>query len=147
MDEMEKFSSLDLEPTKLDDYHFTPLDTPIPEKLPEPWGWRMFVMPVQIKKISKGGIIFASQSVDAQMWLHAIGRVVALGPLCFRHQRYTAMGMTDEMKPKVGDLIIYSAKTPTRFFYKGVNIIVLNDDQFLARNPAPDTLDDYKFYA
>ena len=102
MDEMEKFSSLDLEPTKLDDYHFTPLDTPIPEKLPEPWGWRMFVMPVQIKKISKGGIIFASQSVDAQMWLHAIGRVVALGPLCFRHQRYTAMGMTDEMKPKVG---------------------------------------------
>lgn len=147
MDDMTHFSSFGPEPSKLDDTYFTPLETPIPAGLPEPFGWRMFVMPVQIKKVSKGGIILASQSIDAQLWLHAIGRIVALGPACFRSRRYTDMGMTRDMFPNVGDLIIYSAKTPTRFNYKGVNLIVLNDDQFLARNPDPETLDDYNFYA
>lgn len=119
--------------------------TPIPEGLPEPALYRMHVMPVQARTETKGGIMLPDETIDVQKWVHALGRVVGLGPLAFTSPTLLEMGLKPEMCPKIGDYILFSPRGPWRFTYRGVTILSMNDDQFYARVD-PDRLDGYSFH-
>lgn len=129
-----------------EEFELNDLDRPIPEGLPEPATYRMFVMPVGIKRRTKGGIILPDESIDAQKWLNAIGRVAKLGPACFKHPRYAELGLKREDFPQVGDLILYSAHAPQRFGFGGVRMIVLNDDHWFGKITDEESTSLFKFY-
>jgi co-chaperonin GroES (HSP10) len=129
-----------------EEFQLNDIERPIPDGLPDPATYRMFLMPVGIKRKTKGGIILPDTSIDAQKWLNAIGRVAKLGPGCFRHQKYKDLGLTEKDFPKVGDLILYSAHAPLRFGFKGVRMIVINDDHWYARVTDEASTGYFKWY-
>lgn len=139
------------------EFQLNDIDDPIPEGLPTPATYRMFVMPVGIKKSLKvmskddpsqqiGQIHMPDQAIDAELWLNCLGKVCKLGPACFKHPRYAELGLSEKDFPKVGDLILYSARAPLRFQFKGVRILVLNDDHWFANAISQETAGFFKFY-
>lgn len=100
-----------------------------------PFGWKVLVMPMRRETISKGGILIPQVVQDTDMYLNYIGRIVALGPLAFRHAKYSDMGLTREQEYKRGDWVIYPIYQYARIDFKGTKLIILNDDSFLGHVP------------
>ena len=109
------------------------IDEPVPEGLPEPPLWKIYVMPVGIKKKSRG-IILIDDAVDAQLWMHQLCKVCAVGPQVMKGPAYAEYDISEEEKPKVGELWLIDPKQPRRFAIDEThNIIIVNDDQLLGR--------------
>lgn len=121
------------------------IDTPIPEGMPEPTPFRLFAMPVRVRKVSKGGIILPDDSVDAQNWMHQLYKIAAIGKGIFSGPAYKGVDFDEADFPKVGELWLAQPKAPERFGYKGLNFVVLVDSQLRGRVD-PDHLDGYKFF-
>ena len=52
------------------------------EKLPNPTGWRLLVMPFKVKEETKGGIIIAQETLDRARVATQVGYVLKMGDLC-----------------------------------------------------------------
>ena len=50
------------------------------EKLPNPTGWRILVMPFQVKEETKGGIIIAQETLNRARAAVQVGYVLKNGP-------------------------------------------------------------------
>lgn len=57
-------------------------------RIPEPAGWRIMVQEYAPPKVTKGGVIIADQSADWHNSGNYIGRVLAMGPSCYQHQKF-----------------------------------------------------------
>ena len=53
------------------------------EKLPNPTGWRLLVMPFAVKEKTEGGIIIAQETLDRARVATQVGYVLKMGDLCF----------------------------------------------------------------
>ena len=125
-------------------------ETPDPSPLPEVLGWRLLVRPVEIRPKTKGGILLPDIVKDDAHYLNTVGRVLSVGPLAFRQEDYhlyttkDAMGFpAAQFDPwvKVGDFVLYGKNAGKRIVYKGVKLVLLNDDHVTMRVDNPDTLD------
>ncbi|MBX3504420.1 MAG: hypothetical protein KF895_03000 [Parvibaculum sp.] len=125
------------------DGHINFEDTPIPDGMPVPFGWRIFVMPVKPRAVSQGGILLPEQVMDAQSIMTFVGRICAIGPAAFKHKKYADLGMTEADFPKVGDLVMYNRSTPNQWEFKGVKLVTINDDHILGR---AETARGFKIY-
>lgn len=114
-----------------------PEDAKLPDEsaVLRPFGWRMLVMPVRPKMKSDGGILLPFTYQEGKEYLNYVGRIVALGSLCFRHDKYKRMGLTENETPKRGDWIVYPVYSYQRLDFKGTKLIILNDDSFLGIVP------------
>lgn len=121
------------------------IDSDVPEGLPEPSLWRVLLMPVGLKRRSRGGIIMPDDSVDAHLWMHMLFKVCALGPLAYEGPAWEGYKIPEEHRAKVGELWLADPKQPRRFAYKGWNFIICNDDQLLCRVD-PAYTEDLKFF-
>lgn len=83
----------------------------IPDAL-RPLGWRILIRPKPIKDMSDGGIALPGQAVDAKRHLNPVGQVIAMGPLCYRGERFQ-----EEPWCKVGDWVVFGQ-------YQGLRIDV-----------------------
>lgn len=105
-----------------------------PEIYPVPTGWRILVEPIKIEERSSGGIVLPESAVEAKEHLRYIGRVVSMGPLCYKHAKFEGGGPWCE----VGDYIAYGAyagqevKVHNRSKTKYVALRLINDDEVLA---------------
>ena len=62
------------------------------EKLPNPTGWRLLVMPFKVKEETKGGIIIAQETLDRARVATQVGYVLKMGDLCYKDQeRHTGI--------------------------------------------------------
>jgi co-chaperonin GroES (HSP10) len=109
------------------------LDVDVPEGLPEPPLWKVFVLPVRQRKVTKGGILLADETMDVQNWTHQLFKVAAVGKQVYRGKAYETYDIDDADRPKVGELWIVDPKQPRRFGFRGHTIIIINDDQLLGR--------------
>lgn len=101
-----------------------------------PFGWRLLVMPMRPEAKSKGGILIPQVRQDTDQYLNYVGRIISLGPLCFRHPKWSNQGFEfDTMAPRRGDWILYNINQYTRIDYRGTKLIILNDDAFAATVP------------
>lgn len=121
------------------------IDTELPEDffddLPRPSYWRVLVMPMKPREVSKGGIVLARANQEAQEILNFLGRVVALGPTAGVHERLGGDGTLPSHEfPKVGDHVIYGRYAGQPLLYRGVKLILINDDELLGTVPNPDLL-------
>lgn len=114
---------------RLNDEDFT-----IPEGIPQPQLWRMLVAPVQPKKKSAGGIIIVDETQDAEEALAFIGKVVAVGPLVGKKPEWPEGGY-DIM---VGDWVVFGRYAGQRFEYRGVKLLLLDDDNVMAKCDGPE---------
>ena len=51
------------------------------EKLPNPTGWRILVMPFKVKEKTEGGIIIAQETLDRARVATQVGYVLKMGDL------------------------------------------------------------------
>lgn len=108
---------------------------PKPGEVIVPFGWKILVMPMRQRSVTKGGILIPQTRQDTDQYLNYVGRIVALGSLAFKHSKYAAMGLGAGDIPKVGDWLIYPIYQYARIDFKGTKLILLNDDSFLATVP------------
>lgn len=101
----------------------------------EPFGWKILVMPMRPKAVSKGGILIPQVRQEQDQYLNYVGRVVALGPLAYKHSKYANMGMTEAHRYKRGDWVVYPVYQYQRIDFKGIKLVLMNDDSFLGRVP------------
>jgi co-chaperonin GroES (HSP10) len=106
------------------------------DALPKPLYWRLLVMPVRPKRISKGGIVLAESTQEAQKYLNYIGKVIAKGSLAFTDKRINA----EPNVPDVGQYIIYGRYAGQVITYKGIRMLIINDDEILATISSPEDL-------
>lgn len=117
---------------------------PDPDKIIVPFAWKILVMPMRPKMVSTGGIIIPQVRQDTDQYLNYVGRVVALGPLAYKHAKWGTMGLRPEDTPKIGDWVLYPIYQYQRIDFKGRKLILLNDDSFLAIVPTGVSPWDFK---
>lgn len=114
------------------------LSVKLPDDLPEPTLWRILVMPVQPKRMSKGGLVMPEQTIDAESTLNYIGKVVKCGPLVGRSPKYHDGNGFSQYQIEPGQWVIYGRYAGQRLEYKGLRFLVVNDDEIICRIPNPD---------
>ena len=106
------------------------------EKLPDPTGWRILVMPFQVKEETKGGIIIAQETLDRARAAVQVGYVLKKGPLCYADKERYPTGAWCEEK----DWVIFARYAGSRMEIDGGEIRMLNDDEILGTIVDPKDL-------
>ena len=106
------------------------------EKLPDPTGWRLLVMPFQVKEKTEGGIIIAQESLDRARAAVQVGYVLKMGPLCYEDKDKYPTGAW--CKPK--DWVIFARYAGSRMGIEGGEIRLLNDDEVLGTIEDPEDI-------
>lgn len=100
--------------------------------------WRVLVVPVQPRSMSKGGIALPDAAMDGEAHMNYIGRVVALGPLAGKSEKFANPEWTEKSKAprylwdvKEGDWVVFSRYAGQRKEFNGVKLLTVNDDEIL----------------
>lgn len=113
---------------------------------PVPVGWRILIEPIKVEEKTASGLVLPEQAIAAKEHLRYIGKVVAMGHLCYQHAKFT--GETGEQRAwcKVGDYVAHGAyagqeiKVRDRSGRRYVSLKLLNDDEVLAVIPRPESV-------
>lgn len=97
------------------------------EKLPNPTGWRILVMPFRVKEKTEGGIIIAQESLDRARAAVQVGYVLKMGPLCYEDKDRYPTGPWCKEK----EWVIFARYAGSRMDIDGGEIRMLNDDEIL----------------
>ena len=104
------------------------------EKLPTPTGWRILVMPFQVKEETKGGIIIAQEALDRARVATQVGYVLKMGDLCYEDKERYPTGPWCKEK----DWVIFARYAGSRMEIEGGEIRMLNDDEVLGTTKTPE---------
>ena len=106
------------------------------EKLPNPSGWRILVLPFEPKDKTKGGIIIAQESLDKLRIATNCGYVIKVGPLAYKDEEKFYTGPWC----KKGDWVIFAKYAGSRIQIDGGEVRLLNDDEVLATIDNPEDI-------
>ena len=106
------------------------------DKLPDPTGWRILVMPFQVKEETKGGIIIAQETLDRARAAVQVGYVLKKGPLCYADKERYPTGAWCEEK----DWVIFARYAGSRLPIEGGEVRLLNDDEVLGTIKDPESV-------
>ena len=106
------------------------------EKLPNPTGWRLLVMPFKVKEETKGGIIIAQETLDRARVATQVGYVLKMGDLCYKDQDKYPSGPWCKEK----DWVIFARYAGSRMEIEGGEIRMLNDDEGLGTISNPEDI-------
>ena len=110
------------------------------QKLPQPTGWRILILPFKMKEKTKGGIIMGHDTLEKQQVASQCGNVLAVGPHAYQDKERFPNGPWC----KVGDWVMFARYAGSRIKIEGGEVRLLNDDEVLAtiKNPE-DILHEY----
>lgn len=108
-----------------------------PEVLPVIPGYHILVRPVSVKAETKGGIILPDSTKNDIAYLTTVGKVLAVGKDAYNDPDRFPNGAWC----KEGDYVCYGKHSGQKFFYKGVRLILLLDDQISMVVEDPKELD------
>ena len=106
------------------------------EKLPNPTGWRLLVMPFKVKEETKGGIIIAQETLDRARVATQVGYVLKMGDLCYKDKEKYPTGPWCKEK----DRVIFARYAGSRMEIDGGEIRMLNDDEVLGTISNPEDI-------
>jgi len=106
------------------------------EKLPNPSGWRILVLPFEPKDKTKGGIIIAQESLDKLRIATNCGYVIKVGPLAYKDEEKFYTGPWC----KKGDWVIFARYAGSRLPIEGGEVRLLNDDEVLGTINNPEDI-------
>jgi co-chaperonin GroES (HSP10) len=115
------------------------------DDLPQPLMYRVLVQPITLEETTSGGIVIAQESHKAQSYVEYRAKLVAIGPYAFQKKdpRTGADLWPEGHRPQVGDYVVCARYAGQAMEYRGVKLLVVNDDEILCRVKDPKSLKVY----
>ena len=110
------------------------------ERLPEPTGWRLLVLPYKGQGKTKGGVILTDQHMEERGYTTVTGLVLKQGPDCYKDKERFPNGPWC----KVNDWIIFGRYAGSRSGIEGGEVRILNEDEVIAVVKDPEDILQYK---
>ena len=110
------------------------------ERLPDPTGWRILVLPYKGQGKTKGGIILADETIEERGYTTVTGLVLKMGPDCYTDEKRYPHGPWC----KKNDWIIFGRYAGSRFGIEGGEVRILNEDEIIAVVKDPEDILQYK---
>lgn len=114
------------------------LDKSLLERLPQPTGWRVLVMPYQGKVKTDGGVFLPDQVVQREAVATVVAYVLKVGPLAYVDE--SKFGPDAEPWCKEGDWVCVGRYAGARFSIDGGEVRIINDDEVIATILDPDDI-------
>ena len=114
------------------------LDVSLSERLPQPTGWRLLVMPYMGRATTDGGVLIPDQIRDREALATVVAYVLKVGPLAYKDQDKFALD--DKPWCKEGDWICIGRYAGARFKIEGGEVRIINDDEVIATILEPDDI-------
>ena len=118
------------------------IDTAIIDRLPQPTGWRVLILPFKGSRRSKGGIILNTKTLEEDAIQTNVGLVLRLGPDAYDDKKFPNGAWCKEKQ-----WVIFARYAGSRFRLNdedaarfGSEVRILNDDEILATILDPDDL-------
>ena len=112
------------------------LKKPLKERLPQPTGWRILVMPYQGKAKTDSGILIPDQIREKEALATVVAYVLKLGPLAY--QDPNKFGDNPEAWCQEGQWVCIGRYAGSRFKIEGGEVRIINDDEVIATILEPD---------
>ena len=112
------------------------MDKSLLERMPQPTGWRMLILPYRGKETTEGGIYIPNQVLNDTQIQTVVGYVVKQGPLCYKDADKFPDGPWCTEK----QWVIFARYAGSRFRIDGGECRILNDDEILAIIDDPEDI-------
>ncbi len=119
----------------------TLIDKKILERMPQPSGYRMVVLPYKGKSTTEGGIHLLKETVDREALATVVAFVLKMGPLCYNDK--DKFGDTPWCEEQQWVLIGRYAGARMRL-EDGEEIRIINDDEVIGTILEPNDIVSYK---
>jgi len=106
------------------------------ERMPDPTGWRLLILPYRGKGKTDGGIYLPDKVVEEQTVSTQVGYVLKVGPLAYKDTEKFPNGAWCEQ----GNWVMFARYAGSRFKIDGGEVRILNDDEILARIMEPEDI-------
>ena len=112
------------------------LDKSVLERMPQPTGWRLLVLPYRGKGVSEGGIQLLKETIERETLATVVAYVVAVGPDAYADKkRFSSVWC------KKGDWIMIGRYAGSRFRLADESEVrIINDDEVIATILNPDEI-------
>jgi len=114
------------------------LKKPLLDRLPQPTGWRILVMPYKGKEKTDGGLFLPDEFVDREAVATVVAYVLRVGPEAYKAESKFGPGAAPWCKQ--GDWICIGRYTGSRFKIDGGEVRIINDDEVIATLLEPDDI-------
>ena len=131
----EKYENLNDDQHQKEVDSYERLKTKETNKLPQPTGWRLVVLPLKMKEKTKGGIFLGQDTLERQQVGSNCGLVLAMGPHCYDKGKFPEGPWC-----KKGEWIIFAKYAGSRIQIDGGEVRLLNDDEVLATIDNPEDI-------
>jgi co-chaperonin GroES (HSP10) len=106
------------------------LDVSLLDRLPQPTGWRVLVMPYQAAAKTKGGVFVPDDVRAKETVATVVAYVLRVGPLAYKDP--SKFGSSNAPWCKQGDWVCIGRYAGSRFKIDGGEVRILNDDEIIA---------------
>ena len=114
------------------------LDKPLLERLPQPTGWRVLVMPYQGKAKTASGLYIPDEVRERESVATTVAYVMKVGPLAYKDP--DKFGSECEPWCKEGQWVCIGRYSGSRFKIDGGEVRIINDDEVIATILEPDDI-------
>ena len=113
------------------------LDSSLLERMPQPTGWRLLVLPYKGKGVTDGGIVLPDSVIDREALVTVIAYVLKLGPLAYKD-----MGkFNGQPWCQAKDWVLIGRYAGARFKLEdGAEVRIINDDEVIGTILNPDDI-------
>ena len=104
------------------------------ERMPDPTGWRLLILPYRGKGKTEGGIYLPNTVVEENAVSTQVGYVLKVGELAYQDSEKFPEGPWCAK----GDCVMFARYAGSRFRIDGGEVRILNDDEILATIQSPE---------
>jgi len=108
------------------------------ERMPQPTGWRILVLPYRGKGVTEGGILLTKETIEKETLATVVAYVVAMGPECYQDERRFR-----DKTPwcEKGQWVLIGRYAGSRFkLADDSEVRIINDDEVIATILNPDDI-------
>jgi|TARA_R110002051_G_scaffold249694_1_gene309096 co-chaperonin GroES (HSP10) len=106
------------------------------DRMPNPTGWRILILPYRGKGKTAGGIFLPSETVEKSQTSAQVGYVLKVGPLAYKDTSKFPTGAWCEEK----QWVMFARYAGSRFQIDGGEVRILNDDEILSTILDPEDI-------
>jgi co-chaperonin GroES (HSP10) len=115
------------------------ISTSLMDRMPQPTGWRMLILPYRGKGVTSGGIAITKSILDEDQIQTVVGYVLKQGPLAYKDKEKFPDGPWCKEK----EWVVFPRYGGSRFRIEGGEVRILNDDEVIATISDPDDILSY----
>jgi len=115
----------------------TMLDKSLVERMPEPSGWRLLVLPYKGKGVTEAGIHLLESTIDKENLATSVCYVVKVGPLAYKDEsKFNGLPWCEK-----GDWVLIGRYAGARFALEDdKEVRIINDDEVIGTILKPDDI-------